>query len=175
MTGLALSTDLPGRPGSPPDRPHVMAPWRLKRALAFIEAVLHEPITLADIAGAAGLSVFHFARCFKRETGLSPYRYLIARRLARAEALLSGSDDSITAIALNCGFASQQQFTTIFRRNAGLPPARWRRAGRQASDGRTARTGNAGPGPMPAAWAQAAMAAGRCSETTASTVAPRPA
>lgn len=114
-----------GRPGS---CSHIMSPYRLARAKDFIEQNLDQPINVEAIARAAGLSTFHFARNFKRETGLAPYRYLVERRVHRAKMLLLQSDSPICQIALACGFCSQQQFTTTFRQIVGTTPARWRKA-----------------------------------------------
>lgn len=107
-------------------RGHAIAPYRLGSAKEFVEAHLDENIGLEEIAANAGLSPFHFSRVFKQATGSSPYRYLSERRVAKAQALLVDTAMPIAEIALTCGFLSQQQFTTTFRKIVGSTPARYR-------------------------------------------------
>ncbi|KQV27146.1 AraC family transcriptional regulator [Rhizobium sp. Root1203] len=107
--------------------PVMLAPWRIKRAVDFIEMNLATPLHLADIARAAGLSPMHFAAGFRSATGLSPHAYLRNRRIERAKRKLLSDGLSIDEIAFNVGFRSQSHFITVFRHLTGQPPARWRR------------------------------------------------
>jgi AraC family transcriptional regulator len=107
-------------------RPYVIAPFRLRRAQDFIEEHLEQHIGLEQIAAAAGLSAFHFTRCFKEATGLAPYRYVLLRRVERAKDLLENTSQTLAQIALACGFATQQHLTEIFRAHTGVPPGRYR-------------------------------------------------
>lgn len=61
---------------------------RLQRAIEYIRLHLSENVRLDNVAAAAGLSSFHFARMFKKTTGLTPHRYLMKARVKRAESLL---------------------------------------------------------------------------------------
>lgn len=106
--------------------PRALAPRRLRRALDFMAARLGEDIGIAEIAEAAGLSAYHFARAFRAATGLPPYRYLTESRIARAQTLMRTTELSLAQIAFECGFGSQAQFTTMFSRIVGMPPGRWR-------------------------------------------------
>lgn len=106
--------------------PAALAPRRLRRALDFIEAHLSEDIGLAEIAEAAGLSPFHFARAFRAATGVPPYRYLMQQRLTRAQRLIAETELSLVQIAFESGFGSQGRFTTAFTRLVGISPGRWR-------------------------------------------------
>lgn len=103
-------------------------PVRLKRVIDFIEANLAEPLTLELLAHIAGLSVFHFARVFRRATGLSPYRYVSERRLLRAQRLLMARDMAVQDIAPLCGFPRHANFTAAFSRARGMSPSRYREA-----------------------------------------------
>jgi AraC family transcriptional regulator len=107
-------------------RPYALAPFRLRRAQDFIAAHLEQHIGLEEIAAAAGLSAFHFTRCFKEATGLTPYRYVLLRRVERAKDLLENTSQTLAEIALECGFATQQHLTEIFRTHTGMPPGRYR-------------------------------------------------
>lgn len=105
-----------------------LAPLRLARVKEFVDAHLADDLSLAEIAAAAELSPFHFARVFKRETGAPPHRYLMERRVARARELLAGTTMDLAEVALACGFAGQSHFTTAFKRHTGLTPGAWRAA-----------------------------------------------
>ncbi len=117
-------------PPGPARRAHAIAPRRLAEVKAFIEANLAGDITLADMAAAAGLSRFHFARAFKRDTGLSPHAFLIARRVELARRRLQEEDLPLEAVAAATGFGSTAHLTSAVRRVTGATPAQWRRAAR---------------------------------------------
>jgi AraC family transcriptional regulator len=99
---------------------------RLRRVTDFIEAHLAEDIGLRELAAVAQLSPHHFSDAFKTSTGMPPHRYQINRRIRRAKELLLGTDRTITAIALEVGFASHSHFTDQFRKQAGTTPLRFR-------------------------------------------------
>jgi AraC-like DNA-binding protein len=98
----------------------------LLRARDFADARYREPIDVADIAAAAGLSRAHFSREFKRTFGVSPHAYLLTRRLERAAALLRTTDHSVAEICFEVGLASVGSFTTSFTRTYGKSPAAYR-------------------------------------------------
>ena len=102
--------------------------WRLKRVVDFIDARLDQPLSLADMAQAAGLSRMHFAAQFRLATGFAPHAFLTRRRIERARDLLCRTSMPLVEIALSVGFQTQAHFTTIFRQLSGQPPGRWRRA-----------------------------------------------
>jgi AraC family transcriptional regulator len=93
----------------------------------LIEERMEEPLSIDNLADAAGLSPIHFARRFKRTTGKAPHQYLIERRIARARNLLAG-DLPIAEIAYRCGFSHQEHLTRLFGRQQGTTPAAYRRA-----------------------------------------------
>lgn len=101
----------------------------VKRAVAYIESHLAEPLDVGSIANAAGLSPFYFSRVFKAAYRTSVHRYVLERRLDRARELLADTDIAISAIALETGFSSQSHLTTTFRHRFGLPPAQYRANG----------------------------------------------
>jgi AraC family transcriptional regulator len=105
-----------------------LPPHRLRAALEYIEAHLNEDVSLEAIAAAANLSVFRFARGFRKATGQPPHQYVIGRRMERAKALLRSSDAAIGEIARRVGFSSQSHFTAVFTRRCGVPPARYRQS-----------------------------------------------
>jgi AraC-like DNA-binding protein len=105
-----------------------LAPWQARRVAEMIRQKLDGDIHLADLAGECGLSVSHFTRAFRRSFGLSPYRWLLERRIDQAKSLLATGDLSLADIALQAGFSDQTAFTRAFGRIVGDSPARWRRA-----------------------------------------------
>ena len=105
-----------------------LAGYRLRRATEFIEASLADDLSLAEIARAADLSPYHFARAFKESTGLTPLRYLMDRRIDRAKHLLADTELSIVEISHTVGFKNQSHFTTIFRRLTTTTPKAYRKA-----------------------------------------------
>jgi AraC family transcriptional regulator len=105
-----------------------LAPWQERRARDMIAANLTKEISLAEIAAQCELSVSHFARAFKASVGATPHGWLQARRIEKSKELLTRSRTSLTAIAMQCGFADQSHFNRIFKRATGLTPGAWRRA-----------------------------------------------
>lgn len=104
-----------------------LAPYQLNRLREFIDAHLDQPLRLTDLAAVAGLSEYHFARMFRQSQGQAPHQYLLQQRLLRAEQLLQESSDSITEIALRCGFSSTSHFSNRFRQARGITPSALRR------------------------------------------------
>ena len=99
---------------------------RFARVAEFVEANLERALGVGELAEVACLSVFHFGRAFKAETGMTPHRYVSWRRLQRAKAMLLATAFDITAVALECGYASHSHFSTAFRQATGTTPMRWR-------------------------------------------------
>lgn len=93
--------------------------WALER--------LGEPLTLADLAGHARMSLRTFARRFGEEVGLSPGRWLIQQRLARARHLLEASDLSVDQIAGRVGFATGASLRQHLHASIGVSPQAYRR------------------------------------------------
>lgn len=103
-----------------------LAPRRLARVLERMRDCLAEDVSLDELADAAGLHPVYFVRVFKAETGTTPHRYLLERRVEHAKTLLATTAQPIAEVALACGFASQSHLSTWFRRLTGTSPKRWR-------------------------------------------------
>ena len=133
---LAIAARLAGLHAAPPAPAPVkpetgLLPWRLKRVREFVDAHLCEPITLADIAGASGLSRMYFAAQFRVSTGMRPHEFVLRRRIDRACELLLSTAMPIAEVALAVGFQTQAHFTTVFKRFVDETPYRWRKAHRR--------------------------------------------
>jgi len=83
-----------------------------------------DSVTIADLAGLAGLTESHLIRAFHREFGLPPHAYHLRRRLAAASELLA-SGVSVSTVAYECGFADQSHLSRKFKEVYGLTPAAW--------------------------------------------------
>lgn len=104
-----------------------LAPWQERRAKELLLADMVGATPLADIAAACGLSPSHFARAFRRTTGLAPHAWLLQARVERSMTLLREQQLSLSEIALTCGFVDHSHFTRVFARRVGLTPGAWRR------------------------------------------------
>ena len=101
--------------------------WRLRRVQDHLAANLAEPISLADLADAAGLSRMHFAAQFRAATGCRPHDYVLQYRIEHAKQMLISADMTLVHIALSVGFQTQSHFSTVFKRLTGSTPAQWQR------------------------------------------------
>jgi AraC family transcriptional regulator len=110
------------RPIKPRDSGRGLARYQLNRTIDFINTHLAEDISLESLAGAAGLSPFHFARLFKRSTGVSPHQYVLRCRVERARGLLMRSKASIAEVAIEVGFCDQSHLAAHFKRVYGVSP-----------------------------------------------------
>ncbi|MBP7064080.1 AraC family transcriptional regulator [Ferrovibrio sp.] len=99
---------------------------RIGNALQHIAAQAGEPLGLDDLAAVAGMSKYHFLRCFRSVTGLAPYEYLLNLRLRRAALRLCQSSAPVAAIAFDCGFGDLSTFNARFKAQFGLSPRRFR-------------------------------------------------
>jgi AraC-like DNA-binding protein len=98
----------------------------LLRARDLADSRYFDPLTVSDLARAAGLSRAHFSREFHRAFGVTPHQYLLTRRLERAAALLRNTDRDVTEICFAVGLASVGSFTTTFHRVFGATPSAYR-------------------------------------------------
>jgi AraC family transcriptional regulator len=78
--------------------------------------------TLSEMSSAACLSVNHFIRAFHQQTGLTPHRHAVIRRLERAITLLKKPGTSVAEVADGVGFATPAHFVATFRRTMGVTP-----------------------------------------------------
>lgn len=111
--------------GSPPGAGRVRD-HRVRRSVRLLRAGVGE-IALDEVARAVGLSRPHFFKLFRENVGLTPNVYLNTVRTERAIERLIGTEQAVTSIAFDLGFASQASFTRFFSANVGIPPTDYRR------------------------------------------------
>jgi AraC-like DNA-binding protein len=103
-------------------------PRSVRTAIEYVNANLSEDIRLEDIARAARLSTFHFARVFKKTTGIAPHRYLVGARVGKVKELLGAGELCLAAIADEAGFSDQSHMSRVFKRLTGMTPKAFRDA-----------------------------------------------
>lgn len=96
-------------------------------AIAYIENNYKTGISLKDLAGHVNTSPFHFTRIFKKETGYTPYEYIIKVRINHAKTLLKKTDLLIKEIAYEVGFSSESNFVSSFRAHVNITPNEFRK------------------------------------------------
>ena len=99
---------------------------RFARVISRIEDDLDTDLSQAALAETAGLSSWHFCRSFKAATGVAPHRFVMLRRLVRAQTMIRQTNLTLAEIAVACGFSSHAHLTTIFRREIGFNPSELR-------------------------------------------------
>lgn len=92
----------------------------------YIQAHCSEDLNLDDIANMCGFSKFYFSRLFKQFTNISFYKYVNQKRITKATELLINPKNSITDVALNCGFSSLSSFIRMFKIIKGCTPTDFR-------------------------------------------------
>ena len=111
---------------------------RLKPALDLIEAEIHRPISLDELAATVGVTPQYFCDIFRSLTSYRPTEYVNKRRIDRAkDILLREPDTRVHEITSRVGFESDSYFSTVFRKYEGISP-------RQYRDNHAGNAGNAG-------------------------------
>lgn len=101
---------------------------KLESVCEYVEANLERKITLSELATIAGVGKYYFCRLFKGSTNITPYSYVLHRRVERAKKLLKDSDLPICNVALECGFSNQSHLAKHFRSILGTTPMRYRQS-----------------------------------------------
>jgi AraC-like DNA-binding protein len=102
---------------------------RIDRVTDYLRANLHRPVKLAELANVACFSEFHFHRIFTAVSGETLNNFTNRLRLEKAARLLRYSEQSLTDIALDCGFSSSATFSRAFRSGYDTSPSQLRRSG----------------------------------------------
>jgi AraC family transcriptional regulator len=98
----------------------------LCRIVEYVEAQLDTELRLEQLAHHANRHVDSFSRRFRASTGMSPYAYVLSRRVERARNLLSSTSQEVGDIGLQVGFSTPSHFSSTFRREVGMSPREYR-------------------------------------------------
>jgi AraC-like DNA-binding protein len=109
-------------------RSSVDDPAPITQAIQFMRQHLNRPIELAELAHAANLSVAHFSRVFKKQTGYSPIDYFIHLKVQRACQYLSTTEHPIKQVAGFVGYEDSSYFSRVFRKVMGTTPEKYRKS-----------------------------------------------
>lgn len=107
-----------------------LSPQQMKRIAEYIDSHLHESSSLHVLAAVLGLGVWSFGRRFRESFGVAPHRYVIERRVERAERLLTQGSMPLKEVACACGFADQAHMTRMLRSRRAITPAALRQSHR---------------------------------------------
>ncbi len=100
----------------------------LRRARDVADRNYAEPLDLTALASAAGVSKYHFLRCFAAEYGETPMQYVIRRRIERASDLLRATNLTVTEVCNLVGYSSLGSFSAKFRELVGMTPSEYQKA-----------------------------------------------
>ena len=92
----------------------------------YIDLHFKEPLTLEQLAEEGHMNKFYLSHAFKREYGVSPINYLIAKRIEESKYLLAETDLSMSQIAQLLGFSSLSYFSQVFQRTQAVSPKEYR-------------------------------------------------
>lgn len=95
----------------------------LRRARDLADRSYAEPLDLDELAAAAGVSKYHFLRCFAATYGKTPAQYLAERRIERAQDLLRATNLTVTEVCMLVGYTSLGSFSSRFRALVGVSPS----------------------------------------------------
>jgi len=99
----------------------------LRRARDVADRNYAEPLDLEALAATAGVSKYHFLRCFAAEYGETPMQYVTRRRIERASDLLRATNLTVTEVCHLVGYSSLGSFSVKFRELVGMSPSEYQR------------------------------------------------
>lgn len=126
LEGILLEMLAEGARHAGSSGPVTVIPRWLRVARDYLEGNFLRPLSLAEIAGAAGVHRVHLSREFRRYFSTTVGEFLRRKRIEHACHLVSTSNTALAEIAMTCGFSDQSHFSATFRRQVGLTPARFR-------------------------------------------------
>ena len=127
--GVALASRLLQQFSRPrPQRISGLTSRQLRQVVDHVEAHIDQDLSLAELAAAAGISVSHFTAMFRRAMGQSAHRYVVERRVLRAQDMLARRRASISEVAAATGFAHPSHLARWMRRTIGVTPSELARA-----------------------------------------------
>ena len=100
---------------------------RLDKSIRYIHTHLRYDLTVERLAAMEFLGVSRYREIFRSIMGLSPSEYILGLRMERAKDLLSGTDNTVTAVAESIGYNNRHYFHILFKRHTGMTPGDYRK------------------------------------------------
>lgn len=119
--GIMCALSSPERPGREDGRRQ-----QVEKAERYMAEHLDRNLSVQEIADAVSMSSSHFTKVFREATGIAPYDCLLNIRLERAKDLLRRTDLSVSEVAYRCGFNSDANFISFFRKRTDVTPLKFR-------------------------------------------------
>ena len=104
---------------------------RVKKAITYMEENFENRISVEDMGRVMGMTPSYFSRFFRNSTGQTFHAYLTHIRLIYARRILLEQEETITDIAMNCGFPNVKAFIDAFHREYGTTPAKYKKDKKQ--------------------------------------------
>lgn len=117
--------------GSPRRDAVALSSRQFDLVVSYMRERLADDMALTELSSLVNLSVSEFSRRFRATAGAPPYAFLTALRMREAQYLIRSSTLSIGEIGLIVGYLDTRQFSRVFQKFSGHPPARWRRMNAQ--------------------------------------------
>jgi len=95
---------------------------RLLRGKEFLEGCFTDKLSVEDAAREARISTYHFFRLFKQAFGVTPYRFVLTKRLSHGKRLLQGGSP-VHLAATQSGFSDIHAFSKAFKKHFGVSPS----------------------------------------------------
>ena len=99
----------------------------IAKSLGYINGNYNKAIKIPDLAKMDGLSMTQYNLHFKRQTGMSPTKYIIALRMNTAKELIETSDLPLVQISSMCGYEDYNFFAKVFKQDVGMSPRKYRK------------------------------------------------
>ena len=110
------------------DTKRPMAGRLVQEAYRYMDRHFCEDCNLEKIAAQVHVTANHLHTAFMESEGITPYEYVLQKRIERAKTLICSGEHSLAQIALETGFCSQSHFTAAFKKSTGQTPARYRKS-----------------------------------------------
>jgi len=105
-------------------------PFRIKETINYINEHLYEKIELDDLVKITNWKKHHFIRVFTKYIGVTPYQYILSRKIEKAKVLLFDETLQISSIAFELGFQSYSNFVNAFKKLTSITPEAYRNKAR---------------------------------------------
>jgi AraC-like DNA-binding protein len=101
-------------------------PFRIKETINYINQNLHDKIDIETLAEITNWKTHHYIRVFTRYMGVTPYQYILTRKIEKSKVLLLDKSISVSSIAFDLGFQSYSNYINAFKKIIGSTPESYR-------------------------------------------------